>query len=560
VLLSKLGGKALNAILKKPETVASDAGDNMLLVEILKRFLPENHIDLARKEQAVAHKKLGDILLERSLVAPEILAKCIAEQANLRHFSIIDIDSIQDNLKVDKEFIHTHKIVPISDDGETVEIGVTDPFNRDTKHAVSRYFNNRNIKFAVISSESFQRYLESRYIISASEIVRRLDDAADVNTQGHGDGLRLLLKKAVVERCSDIHIECSLDGGRIKLRKNGRLFLVAALTASQYDRLVNQTKLNASVDITNPYKPLDGRIEGKFLKDSNYLATDFRVSIMPNQTKDNPKPSVVIRVLDRRTSILPLEDLGIAPHVLDFLHKAKKKPHGMIIITGPTGSGKSTTIYSTVSTIDTIEKNFMSVEDPVEYRNYLWKQIQVDDAHGMSFAASLRSILRHDPDIIFCGEMRDEESAKIAFDMANTGHLVFTTLHANDAVGAIPRLQGLGVQNSMIEAAVIGTVSQRLARVLCKCKELHDDPKYGEVYIAKGCEVCNHTGYKGRIMVSEYFPCNMLGENEILALALGGNILKARTLAAEKYSDMKQDMKQKVLNGLTTVAELEEMF
>ncbi len=553
------------AVLEQNVVVDSDDGR---LAEILNNYLPADYIDLARKEQAVAGKKLAEILLERSMVPPEILAKCIAEQANLPTFSLIN-ENVQADIKIDKKFLDSHKVVPISDNGTVVRVGVVDPFNRDTIHAVSRYYQGKTVEFAVISHQTFQMYLESTYIIPVSDIVKDLDNTASVSADGRGkgigDGLRLLLKKAVVERCSDIHVECSLDGGRIKFRKNGHLFLVAALTEGQYNKLQRQIKVNANIDITEIHKPKDGQIEGKFLNDANYLATDFRVSVIPNATKGSPAPSIVIRVLDRRISILPLEALGIAPHVLNFIHKAKKKPYGMIIVAGPTGSGKSTTIYSTAATINTIAKNFISVEDPVECRNYLWKQIQVDTkgdnkSGGMSFVEALKAILRHDPNIIFCGEMRDPESAKIAFDAANTGHLVFTTLHANNSVGVIPRLQGMGIDNAMIESAVIGTMSQRLARMLCSCKELYHDDEYGEIYKAKGCSACNFSGYKGRAMVSEYFPCNLEGENEVLSLALNGNILKAAALAAAKYSDMRKDMVDKVRRGLTSVEELEAMF
>lgn len=522
--------------------------------------IPHVYIELALKEQKVRKKPLGEILLEMSLVNPETLSMCLAEQWGLEHFSIFTKD-VQRDITMDLSLIEENELVPIEQNGTRVKVGMVDPMNINKKDAVSRYVKQKlgmQVQFAVVSSETYQRFLESLIHIDDEEIVKALSKGRSQEEQA-GKGLRLLLKKGIIERCSDIHIEPAVEGGRIKLRRNGLLEMLVALDDEQFVRIANLIKLQSGMNQVEKQQPQDGRIDGKFIGEERYAPVDFRISTIPNWSRKGYAESVVIRILDRRTSILPLEDLGVSRCVLEFLNVSKLKSHGMIIFTGPTGSGKSTSIYSTMATINTISRAVVTVEDPVEYRNYLWKQIQVNDK--LTMADALRSILRHDPDIIFCGEIRDEESAKIAFDMANTGHLVFTTLHANDAIKAIPRLQGLGISNAMIEAAVLGIISQRLARVLCSCKKKSDryvSPR-GEVYMANGCPKCNYTGYKGRTMLSEHFPLNST-TREVLNLALDGNIIDARERASNVVPDIRQDAEHKVLSGISSYEEIERVI
>ncbi len=522
--------------------------------------VPAVYIELALKEQKIRKKPLGEILLEMSLVNPETLSLCLAEQWRLEHFSIFTHD-VQRDIPVEFSFIEENEIVPIEQNGTFVKIGMVDPMSINKRDAVARHVKQRlgkQAQFVVVSSDTYQRYLESLIHIADDEIVKALSKGSAHEEQA-GKGLRLLLKKGIIERCSDIHIEPTVEGGRIKLRRNGLLEMLVALDDDQFTRLTNLIKLQSGMNQVEKQQPQDGRIDGKFMGEDRYAPVDFRVSTIPNWSRKGYAESVVIRILDRRTSILPLEDLGVSRFVMEFLNVSKLKSHGLIIFTGPTGSGKSTSIYSTMATINTISRSVVTVEDPVEYRNYLWKQIQVNDK--LTMADALRSILRHDPDIIFCGEIRDEESAKIAFDMANTGHLVFTTLHANDAIKAIPRLQGLGIPNSMIEAAVLGIISQRLARVLCSCKKKSDrsaSPK-GEVYEAAGCSKCNNTGYKGRTMLSEHFPFQS-ATREALDLALDGNIIDAREQASAIVPNIRQDAEYKVLSGISSYEEIERVI
>ncbi|MBZ0156939.1 MAG: Flp pilus assembly complex ATPase component TadA [Alphaproteobacteria bacterium] len=521
--------------------------------------VPREYIELALKEQRVrGNKLLGEILLEMSLVNSETLAYCLAKQWKLNHFSLFKSD-IQEGIIDDLGFIEEHGIVPIEQNGTAVRIGMVNPKDYRRRDAVHRYVKaklGKHTEFSVVSNETFQRYLESLIRITDEEVVKPLSQGTDQSVAG----LRLLLKKGIIERCSDIHIEPAVEGGRIKMRRNGILGMQTALDPNQYQTLMNIIRVRSGMNLVEKQMPQDGRIEGEFIGEEKYKPVDFRVSLIPNWSRSGNADSVVIRILDRRTSILPLEELGMNRAVLEFLNRAKNRSHGIIIFTGPTGSGKSTSIYSAMATVDTIRRAVVTVEDPVEYRNYLWKQIQITG--NLKMADALRSILRHDPDIIFCGEIRDEESAKIAFDTANTGHLVFTTLHANDSIKAIPRLQALGIPNSMIEATVLGIVSQRLARVLCSCKAEDPQSSNGDVkrYRAVGCPKCNHTGYKGRTMIAEHFPL-VQSTREALQYALDGNIFKARESAgANGIHDLLKDADTKLDNGIISVEERERVI
>lgn len=542
-----------------------------LIGEILvDALVPKQYIDYALKEQKVRKKPIGQILIDESLVNPEVLAQALAVQQGLDYFSIF-LSPIQEDIGIDIDigFIHENECVPIKIIDDHIAVGLTDPLNLSRKDNIARYFKQKAGKQVmpyVVSTETFQRYLESLIKIDEREILSYLSEHSvdsdilatlvsdnDEEQQGKrykemhaSEALRILLKKAIIEKASDIHIEPSAEGGKIRFRKGGILSIVASLNLQQYIRLINIVRIESNVNVVERNLPQDGRIDGAYLNDEKYSAVDFRVSIIPNSKGRHVlSDSIVIRVLDKRTSVLPLSSLGMNQYVLDCLNKFKNKTHGMIVFTGPTGSGKTTTIYSTMATINSIEKAVVTVEDPVEYRNYLWKQIQINEKIKFTFTRALKSILRHDPDIIFCGEMRDEDSAKITFDMANTGHLVFTTLHANDSIKAIPRLLAMGIESSMIESSILGIVAQRLVRVYCTfCN-------------GKGCSACNYSGYSGRTMISEVFPIDN-STHDVLKLATRGEIINARKLLLDKgVADMRRDAEEKIQAKITSAEEIE---
>lgn len=535
----------------------------MKLGELLvnKYHIPPAYIDLALKEQKVKNEKLGELLEKMNLVPPEIIARALGELHNIEYFNIFT--SHLEDIPCDSSILEEYRMIPIrmEDNNQTIVVGLVDPFNIDAQDGVARYFSQQGlkVKFAIISNETFKEYLERKTKITVDEIKSLLafDQNIDAKKQlaNTEEALRKILFKGIYEKASDIHIEPTLNGGRIRFRIHGDLQTIMVIDENEYQRLVNAIKIASNMSVTERHIPQDKRIDSSFLKNSRYTGVDFRVSAIPNWTSSGLIESVVIRILDKRTSILPLSDLGMNQKTLNFLLKNKNRSSGIIIFTGPTGSGKTTTIYSTMTTINAIEKAIITVEDPVEYRNFLWKQIQVTER--LSFATALRSILRHDPDILFCGEIRDEETAEIAFEMANTGHLVFTTLHANDSVKAIIRLRELGVSRGLIESATLGIVAQRLVKILCNnCKEPYNHPELGLIYKAKGCPSCGWTGYKGRIMISEIFPFEKETYN-VLELALKEQIISARKELTKIYGDMYSDVIEKVKQGITTLDEVQ---
>ena len=532
-------------------------------VLINKYHIPSVYIDLATKEQKVSGKKLWQILNDMNLVPPEIIAKALADLHNYEYFNIFISDF--EDFECDREIIDEYKMIPIRMDDEYVTVGLVDPFSIDTQDGVIRYFQknfNKKVKFAVISNDTYREYIERKTKISENEIKSCLvggelkEESYAKQLVDTEKALRLLLLKGIYEKASDIHIEPTINGGRIRMRIHGTMKTIMVIDRQEFARLVNVVKIISNMNVAEKHLPQDGRIDGSFLRNERYAGIDFRISAIPNWTSEGLIESIVIRILDRRTSIIPLIDLGMDPVTLNFLLDAKNRSYGMIIFVGPTGSGKTTSIYSTMATINAIEKTVITVEDPVEYRNFLWKQIQV--SQRLTFGAALRSILRHDPDILFCGEIRDKETAEIAFEMANTGHLVFTTLHANDSVKAIVRLRELGISRGLIESAVLGIVSQRLIKVLCnKCKKPISHPEYGTIYVAQGCPACNELGYKGRAMTSEIFPFEEKTYN-IVDLALKENIIAARDALTRIYGNMYMNGIEKVKQGITTLQEIEE--
>jgi general secretion pathway protein E/type IV pilus assembly protein PilB len=318
-------------------------------------------------------------------------------------------------------------------------------------------------------------------------------------------------------------------------------------------------KIISDMNITETRNPQDGRITMNVLG----REVSFRVASQPTIHGEN----IVLRILDKQKALLPLEQLGFSETNIRLLHKALKRPEGVIIVTGPTGSGKSTTLYSILSYINTMDVNIMTLEDPVEYSLPIIRQSSIRENSGMDFASGVKSLMRQDPDIIFVGEVRDEATATMAIRAAMTGHQVFTSLHTNDAVGAIPRLIDIGVTSRMLAGSIIGIVAQRLARKLCghckkqrpanelECKILKVDINNPPLlYEANGCEKCEHTGYKGRIAMSEILILN--DEIDELIYAGASKIKFAEAALRTEFIPMADDGLAKVLKGVTDMDEL----
>jgi len=376
------------------------------------------------------------------------------------------------------------------------------------------------------------------------------------------DLVNLLITRAVAERASDIHIEPQERDVRIRNRIDGVLHEVMRSPKSIQSGVISRLKIMADINIAERRVPQDGRVGlvvgGK--------AIDLRVATLPTVYGEK----VVIRILDKSSVLLNLQDLGFADENFTRFESSFKKPYGMLLVTGPTGSGKSTTLYATLNILNKSDRNIITVEDPVEYRLAGVNQIQINQRAGLTFASALRSILRSDPDIVLIGEIRDRETAQISVEAALTGHLVLSTLHTNDAPSAITRLIEMGIEPFLVSSAVDCVLAQRLVRVLCdRCKEpylpteealieahipIPEDGDLPKLYRAVGCQNCSKTGYRGRMAVHEV----MLKTEEIERLTAERRSAEeiARSARAAGMTTLRDDGVRKVLEGKTSIEEI----
>jgi len=346
---------------------------------------------------------------------------------------------------------------------------------------------------------------------------------------------------------------------KTRFRVDGMLHEVSSPPKYLQSAIISRIKIMASLDIAERRKPQDGR----FTINAEGKKIDVRVSCVPTAYGEN----VVLRLLDASTALLNLKDIGFSKEVLEKYQKLIRHPHGIILVTGPTGSGKTTTLYASLDKINTVEKNIITIEDPVEYKLAGIRQIQINPKVDLTFANGLRSILRQDPNIIMIGEMRDSETAEIAIQSALTGHLVFSTLHTNDAPGAITRMIDMGVEPYLVSSSVIGVLAQRLVRTICPdCKEKYKPTKEElrdigltgnekiDFYKGKGCATCMNMGYKGRIATYELMIVDDNIRNLIIAKVSADQIRK-KTLELGMVA-LKDDGIEKVKQGITTVEEV----
>jgi len=370
-----------------------------------------------------------------------------------------------------------------------------------------------------------------------------------------------LIFNAVELKASDIHFEPFENEFKARYRMDGVLHDVESPPIRLQAAIISRVKIMAKLDIAERRLPQDGRIKLKIADKE----IDFRVSTIPTLFGE----SLVMRILDRDTLILDLEKLGFPEDILEQYTELASQPYGMILVTGPTGSGKTSTLYTTLAKINSPENKIITLEEPVEYQLSGVNQIQVNPKIGMTFANGLRSIVRQDPDIILVGEIRDKETAEIAIQSALTGHLLFSTLHTNDAAGAIARLLDMGVESFLLSSTLLGVLAQRLVRVICPhCKELirpdgkllnsmgmgHDEVSEVEFFAGKGCEECRYTGFRGRMAIFEYLPVDDDIRKEITKRS---SYERIKEVAMRKgLMTLRQDGWRKVRGGVTTISEV----
>jgi len=486
--------------------------------------------------------------------------------------SFLDLDAIDMDYKLTSTVpltqLKKYSALPISQDDMHVTIAFSDPLNIEAQEAIQRVFPRKLVRIATATKKQIQSYLfKVELKDSVKDLVKKIRDElnsiSSLEEQQEASSILLLidviLKACIRGRASDVHIEPTEKNCVVRARVDGKLAEIFIFEKDIYPPLASRLKLLANLDIAEKRKPQDGRFSTAVAQ----REYDFRISTLPILYGE----SIVMRVLDKEKALVKLEDAGMDTQSYNKLLKGLREPFGIILVTGPTGSGKTTTLYGALNELRNVEDKVITVEDPVEYRMNLIQQVQVNPKVGLSFADALRSILRQDPDKIMIGEIRDQETLEIAIKAALTGHMVISTLHTNDSISAIPRMVDMGIENYLISGALVAIQAQRLVRKIClKCKVVEKIPAstleelesfiplHSVFYKGKGCKECNDTGYMGREMI-----CEVLNVTETLSSLIAKGASKEALLAQaveDGFIGIFENGIQKALDGVTSIEEV----
>lgn len=533
-------------------------------------YITNEQLDWGLSVQKSSGKRLGEFLVDEGLITETLLINVLKELLNIESTSLYDIDEIASRV-IPENICKRYNVFAFKIDKDKIYVAMSDPQDREAIQDIRR-ISKREVEVYIASTKDINRCISKVY--ANSEIDRAINEYSQVKRDVNEESLPMdgeensapvvrfvnnILENAVRMEASDIHIEQFNDYMRVRFRIDGMLTEYLRGNTNPYKAIVSRIKLMSNINISETRLPQDGRIY--FKVDNRDI--DFRVSTMPT----NKYEKVVMRVLDKSTFMAKKENLGIDEHGSRLYDDLISNPYGLILVVGPTGSGKTTTLYSMLNQLNTIERNILTIEDPIEYELSGINQSQINFKAGLTFASGLRAFMRQDPDIIMVGEIRDTETAEISIRASLTGHLVLSTLHANTAVGSISRLLDMGVDGFKVASSLIGVISQRLARKVCdKCKKAYeadsmeksilgfDQSEKLELYRGEGCKECNHTGYKGRVGIYEILKVSQPIKDMISLSATEKEIFdKAVELG---MLDLKQDMRKKVLQGQTTVQEM----
>ena len=476
-----------------------------------KELITEDSIRFALQEQKITKEKIGEILERLCFVTGNDVVMALAEQNGLPY---LDVDSVlpeKNILKLfNKNFCLNNIFLPIRKIDKSLEVVAYNIDDEKLEQLISRqtglvpkiYISER--KKIINAINKFYYFLEHPVEKLIEKEVNILSQDIEM-ARGIDNLVKHIIHLAIKMRASDIHIRPTAKSTNISFRIDGVMSSVLSLPVS-LGRIVTSLKMKAEMDIAEQRLPQDGRFSATIMNN----AYDFRVSTIVSPQGEN----MVLRILPRDSAIMGMGQLGFFDEHIQSVEKMFNEPFGIILLTGPTGSGKSTTLYAGIRRLNLMEKNVITVEEPIEYDIPLLRQTQVNEKAGYTFASAIRYFLRHDPDVILIGEIRDAETASTAITASTTGHLVLSTMHTNSAVGAIPRLKDLGIKPYLIADSLIGVVSQRLVRKICNaCKESYTpsewektylkDSSIRELYKGRGCDVCNGAGYFGRTLVYE---------------------------------------------------------
>ena len=538
-------------------------------------LLTQEQLDRALEQHRNTPKSLGRVLIDLGFIRERDLVKALAQQVGLDFVDLSEfpIEAAATTL-LPEALSRRYRALPIAERDGKLLVAMSDPANVYTLDDI-RTVTGRDVQPVVATASDVEQAIQKYSTLGdeveqlASEAASAADsgeDAADVEAAIEDAPIvklvNAIMTQAVSDRASDVHIEPTEKDVRVRFRVDGVLHEVMHSPKNIQNGLLSRLKVMADLNIAERRVPQDGRIGMKVAN----RQLDLRVATLPTVYGEK----IVIRILDKSQGLLQLTDLGFHPDAFKRFEVAYRKPYGAILVTGPTGSGKSTTLYATLNVLNEIDRNIITVEDPVEYRLHGVNQIQVNNKAGLTFASALRSILRADPDIVLIGEIRDRETAMISIEAALTGHLVLSTLHTNDAPSAMTRLTEMEVETFLVASAVDCVIAQRLARKLCERCRAPYVPERNELIEAgvpesrldsvnqlfrpAGCSACANTGYRGRMGLYEVMPVTEEIERMTVERASSDAM---RTVAIQQgMLTLRDDGIDKTLRGLTSLEEI----
>lgn len=558
--------------------------DRLQHILIDDQIISKKDLDRALKEQQQSGGQLSDILVKMRLVNEDDLTHVLSKGLGIPPIDISRLKIDPEVIKIiPKDIAQKNKIMPVSKMGSNLTIAMADPLNIfvvDNIKAVTELNIIPIIGRQAQIEDTIEKYYSENSQETLDTIIQDIKGAEDVELIRSGDSgddevfdinqdapmIKLtdaIIQQAIQAKASDVFIEPMEATLRIRYRVDGILREIDQMAKALHPPIVSRIKVISNLDISEHRLPQDGRFKTIA---SNGKEVDFRVNVLPTALGEK----IVLRVLDSSAGMLELTKLGFEEETLDRMRDASQRPHGMILACGPTGSGKTTTLYSILKFVDSPEKNIITVEDPVEYQIRGLNQVNVRSQVGLTFAAALRSILRQDPDIIMIGEIRDTETLDIAVKAALTGHLVLSSLHTTTAAGSVIRMMNMGIEPFLLCSSVVAISGQRLVRRICpKCKEECDVPdevskrvgldrltkgKKVPLFRGKGCENCMDTGYSGRVVICELLVLTSKVKEEILK---GANELKIKRVGRQEgMKTMREDGLIKAMNGHTSLEEV----
>lgn len=541
------------------------------------------------QKSSAPKKRIGEILIEQGYINEQQFLESLADSLNIPYFDILSIDIDYSLInKIPLNIIRDYKFLPIKrDEYGIVIIGMVDPLDTEAINIARQYLETINVDIALISKTAFDKILldiEQRFIVDealqaikvgeteeAEELIKSINLDEIESQPGIVRLVEGIFKQAITYRATDIHIEPTSKNVRVRYRIDGVLYKGLEFPLEKLAEVVSRIKIIAQLNITEHRLPQEGNLTVK-TRNSEY---DLRISTLPSKYGEK----VVIRILDKKQTILDISKLGFTQENIKKLNLMISKPYGFIVVSGPTGAGKTTTLFSILKELNLESKNIVTIEDPIEYQLENITQVQVNETIGLTFDNALKYILRQDPDIILVGEIRDEETLRISVQASLTGHLVLSTIHANDSISTMIRMKEMNVNQEYLFSSLIGVVNQRLVRVLCSnCKKSkkyefdkliysitrdnQDEIKLLDqfdsvinIFEANGCPLCNWTGYFGRTAISEV----IIFDNFIKELMMNNTPIYKIKEILKKQKNQKfliNDAIEKINQGITSVEEI----